>query len=375
MRTKLLLGIAAAGIVVIAVVVLSREDFVLPTGEAERLSAPATSTSQRENGTSTTPLDSTETIDPAEMTSSFMPGPDTDTPVVSRMSPTQNEVFVTDDTKHSIPIDDILSGGPGKDGIPSIDEPKFVDAAEAAEWLDDEEIGLGLSYRGVDRFYPFQVLVWHEIVNDTVVGDPLLVTYCPLCQTGIVFDRTVNGVPVEFGVSGMLWQSNLLMYNRTETERESLWSQVLGEAVVGPRTGEVLTIVPSDVVRFGDWQKEHPDTDVLSRDTGTLRNYGTDPYEGYYESREVSFGAEFSDERLHPKAFVLGIELDGRHKAYEVDALPLGTVTDEFAGETITITKNDVGEVRMTVDGAPIPTVGGFWFSWLAVHPDSEVYN
>lgn len=370
MNVKILAFIATAGIAATIFVVVYRGEFSLPEGGVLRVEQ---STAAEDLGTVSD--GDVDLVDSGAMVSSFIPGPEEGIAVAPRDTPARDEVFVTDDTKHSIPIDDILSGGPGKDGIPSIDEPKFIDVSEAGEWLDDEEIGLGLSYKGVDRFYPFQVLVWHEIVNDIVAGDPLLVTYCPLCRTGIVFSRELDGEVVEFGVSGMLWQSNLLMYNRTETERESLWSQVLGEAVVGPETGGVLSVVPSDVVRFGAWHVAHPETEVLSRDTGTVRSYGTDPYEGYYESREVSYGADFDDERLHPKAYVLGIELDGSHKAYEVGALPEGTTIDVFAGETITVTKNEIGEVRFSVEGRPLPAVGGFWFSWLAVHPDSEVYN
>jgi hypothetical protein len=222
------------------------------------------------------------------------------------------------------------------------------------------------------------VLVWHEIVNDRIGDTPLLVTYCPLCRTSIVFERRVGGEVQEFGVSGRLWQSNLLMYNRADTqENESLWSQVLGEAVLGPHTGETLTIVPSDTVTYGAWKNAHPDTQVLSRETGTARPYGRDPYGDYYTSDRVSFGADFNDDRLHPKAFVLGIEIDGQFKAYEKDALPVGTTVDTFAGEEITIEKTENGEVRMFKDNrqTPVPQVGGFWFSWLAVHPETQLYQ
>ncbi|MBL7045011.1 MAG: DUF3179 domain-containing protein, partial [Parcubacteria group bacterium] len=187
----------------------------------------------------------------------------------------------TDGTKHSIPLNEILSGGPGKDGIPSIDNPKFVSTKDADEYLTDTDVGLGLVFNGVERFYPYQVLVWHEIVNDNIKNDRVLVTYCPLCATGIVFDPKVNGVAQEFGVSGKLWQSNLLMYNRTAIEEdESLWSQVLGEAVLGVSTGQKLKVLPADTVQYGAWKKAHPNTEILSRETGAIRNYGRDPYGG-----------------------------------------------------------------------------------------------
>ena len=292
------------------------------------------------------------------------------------------KIFVTDGVRHSIPLDEILSGGPGKDGIPSIDNPKFISVSDAG-FLDDSDQGLGLTVGGESRFYPYRILVWHEIVNDTIAGKPVLVTYCPLCATGIVFERRVGGEVQEFGVSGMLWQSNLLMYNRPSTalgtgagntENESLWSQVLGEAVLGTHTGKKLPIVRSDVVRWGDWKRAHTATQVLSRDTGALRDYGRDPYGSYYTSDSVSFGASFSDTRLHPKALVHGIEIDGQYKAYHDDALS-GQITDMFAGRKIVVTKETSGEITFTADGEPLPSIPGFWFSWLAVHPETELYQ
>jgi len=303
------------------------------------------------------------------------------------------QIFVTDGLKHSVTLSEILAGGPPKDGIPSIDNPKFTSIEEANEWLDDKETGTGLCIGSDCRFYPYQILVWHEIVNDTVGQDPILITYCPLCFTGIVFERTLDGKTVEFGTSGKLWKSNLVMYNRTvpnlaqlselekqlglESKEESLWSQVLGEAIVGERTGTKLNIISSDVVRYSDWKKLHPNTVVLSKDTGARRTYGFDPYGDYYTSRDVSFGASFDDDRLHPKEFILGISINGKFKAYHSPAIKVGETTDIFNGERVTIVKNDGGEVRMFQGGSReyLPYVGGFWFSWLAVHPDTELFK
>lgn len=276
---------------------------------------------------------------------------------------------------------EILSGGPGKDGIPSIDNPKFVNSNDA-DFLNSDDIGLGLIVGSEVRFYPYQILVWHEIVNDVIDGVPVAVTYCPLCRTGVVYDRRVNGEILEFGVSGKLWQSNLLMYDRRADSRqaahtESLWSQVLGTAVVGPKTGANLSIVRSDTVKFGDWKAKHPDTKVLSQKTGSLRAYGRDPYEGYYESEEVSFGASFSDARLHPKEFVLGVEIGGKFKAYPLSALPVGITNDTLGDTNLIVGKGDIDEVRITNKdtGEEVPYIGGFWFSWLAVHPSTELYE
>lgn len=287
-------------------------------------------------------------------------------------------ISVTNGTKHSIPLEEILSGGPGKDGIPSIDAPAFWSKTEADDFLGSDDPGIGLTLAGESRFYPYRILVWHEIVNDTVGGKPVLVTYCPLCATGIVFERLVDGVPQEFGVSGRLWQSNLLMYNRAGTEKEeSLWSQVLGEAVVGIHTGAKLTIVPSDITRWSDWKKAHPETTVLSTDTGASRNYGRDPYGDYYTSESVSFGATFRDTRLHPKALVHGIELKGKFKAYSDEALKAagGEIKDSFAGAAIRAIPTNGGGVRFEAEGKPLPSIPGFWFSWIAVHPETELYQ
>tara|TARA_B100000745_G_scaffold300606_1_gene255898 strand:+ start:1482 stop:2387 length:906 start_codon:yes stop_codon:yes gene_type:complete len=285
---------------------------------------------------------------------------------------TVQETKETTEYSGEIPESEIINGGPGKDGIPSIDAPTFV-SAEEATFVSAEDFGIGLNIDGDIRFYPFQILVWHEIVNDRVGDKAVAVTYCPLCRTGVTYERIVRGEEVEFGVSGKLWKSNLLMYNRGD--EESLWSQVLGRAVVGPHTGEVLTLVSSDTVRFGDWKRKHPSTKVLSQNTGAVRAYGTDPYGDYYTNEEVSFGATFNDARLHPKAYVIGVEVDGAFKAYEADALPVGITNDTFNDVEITIEKSDIGEVRMFADDIPLPYIGGFWFSWLAVHPTTELWE
>ena len=329
----------------------SRSSFPIPSGEGE-----------------------TELLNNENKESSVETASDTSTDIKQIMQ-TQREILVTDGIKHSIPLNEILSGGPGKDGIPSIDDPKFILANEAT-FLNDSDSGLGLTINEESRFYPYRILVWHEIVNDKVAGEPVLVTYCPLCATGIVFDRRVDGEVQEFGVSGKLWQSNLLMYNRAGNDKnESLWSQVLGEAVLGVHTGKKLTIVRSDVVRFGDWKRAHPNTKVLSQDTGAVRSYGRDPYGDYYTSESVSFGATFTDTRLHPKALVHGIEIDGQNKAYHDDALNIGNTTDTFVGKNIAITKTDLGEIRFTADGKLLASIPSFWFSWLVVHPETELFK
>ncbi|MBI4123120.1 MAG: DUF3179 domain-containing protein [Parcubacteria group bacterium] len=297
------------------------------------------------------------------------------------------EIMITDGVKHSVPLSEIIGGGPPKDGIPSIDSPKFISVADASKVLNDSEPGIALDINGTARFYPFQILVWHEIVNDTINGQRVLVTYCPLCLSGIVFDPVVpfpaeasagkQGERVEFGTSGKLWNSNLVMYDR---KTDSLWSQILGEAIVGELTGTKLKVLSSDMVRFGDFKKLHPDGSVLSRDTGTTRFYGQDPYGDYYTSPGTYFPVSKKDNRLGDKDFILGIVVNGKAKAYWPEAVKkAGEISDRFEGKDIIAQyEKDIDAVRLfekKVDGTVerINPFGSFWFSWVAAHPDTEL--
>jgi len=279
----------------------------------------------------------------------------------------------TENVRHSIPIEEIRRGCFQQDCIPSVDDPEFISVSEANDILPEDTVGIALSHKGVERFYPFNMLVTREIVNDTVAGDPLLITYCPLCGTGIVFDRTVDGRTYEFGVSGMLWQSNLLMYNRApDSADRNLWSQVLGEAVVGNKTGTKLDIVPSNIVRYTDWRTQQQSGEVL--DTGSVG----DPYGGDYYGVAQNFSPNFdaSSSPLDPSAYVFGIEVDGQFKAYPRSALPVGVTNDTFAGEDLTITKTEADAVTITdARGETVPAVAGFWFSWVAAHPDTALWQ
>lgn len=290
---------------------------------------------------------------------------------------TAKEIMMTDGVKHSIPLSEIIGGGPSKDGIPPIDHPKFGPIPQADSFLKDSDPGIALDIDGVSRFYPFQILVWHEIVNDMINGKRVLVTYCPLCLSGIVFDPVVKGEQVEFGTSGKLWNSNLVMYDR---KTDSLWSQILGEAIVGEMTGTRLEILPSDQIRFGDWKKLHPTGEVLSRDTGAARFYGQDPYGDYYTAPGTYFPVGKKDSRLGEKEFILGIVINGKAKAYWPPAIKkAGKVEDIFQGRTIVAQyEKDIDAVRL-FEKKPngelerINPFGAFWFSWVAAHPDTEL--
>ena len=280
-----------------------------------------------------------------------------------------------DGTKYLIHPDKLLAGGPPKDGIPSIDDPRFISVGEADRWLDDDEFGAAVLHKGVERFYPFQILVWHEIVNEVVAGDPVLITYCPLCGSVIGYERTIKGETVEFGTSGKLYNSNLVMYDRLT---DSYWTQIEGRAVIGDLTGTELKLFPVEVLMWGDWKATYPDSEVLSRETGHVRVYGHDPYGNYYSSREIIFPVENDDNRLHPKAVIFGIEIGGSAKAYPESALKaFPEVRDEINNVPLSIMRDSTGIVTITrLDtNERVPHERDFWFAWAAFHPDTILFE
>ena len=213
----------------------------------------------------------------------------------------------TDFGRHSVPLSEFTSGGPGRDGIPPIDDPKPVSAAEAGRWLGEREPVLVAEVGGQTRAYPVRILVWHEIVNDRLGGRAIAVTYCPLCNSSLVFDRDLEGVGVlRFGTTGNLRKSDLVMW---DDRTESWWQQFTGEAIVGKLTGRQLEILPSQTLSFADFKARYPDADVLSRDTGHERDYGANPYAGYDEPGSKPFLlTEEADDRLPPKERVVAVQ-------------------------------------------------------------------
>lgn len=278
-------------------------------------------------------------------------------------------------SRHSVPLDLIVSGGPGRDGIPAILKPAFVSLQEAT-FLKDEDRILGLSHGREAKAYPIKVLNWHEIVNDAIGGRAVVVTYCPLCGSGIAFESVVQERVYTFGVSGLLYQSDLLMYDH---QTESLWSQIAMEAIAGPVTGAKLAPVFLEHTTWGEWKAEHPGTLVLSTATGHVRNYERDPYLGYAERSDLMFPTNRVDRRFHPKEWVLGIEIKGAFKAYPFTELKKvkAPFSDAVNGRTIQIHFNpraQTASVRDT-DGKPLPSVTAFWFAWYAFHPDTQVFT
>ena len=291
---------------------------------------------------------------------------------------TSESIIETDGVLHSVDLDDILAGGPPMDGIPSIDEPKFTTVEEADELLDDDGIGVAISYNGVERFYPFQILVYHEIVNDMIDEQGFLITYCPLCGSGIVFNPVVNNEISEFGTSGKLWNSNLVMYDR---QTESYWSQILGEAIVGEMTGTTLELLPYQNMLWSNWKELYPDGEVLSSDTGYSRNYSFSPYGDYDSNTAIYFPVDYEDDRYHEKSPIYGIYINGIYKAYPIEELEANEeniFTDEVMGVQIGIEYDpETGNIfftRYDTNTDVIPFYS-FWFSWVAAHPDTEVFT
>ena len=294
---------------------------------------------------------------------------------VSEMEEEMGVMLTEMGVKYLVHPDKLRSGGPPMDGIPSIDNPKYVSVEDADKWIQDNELVLALSYKNTSRVYPLQILVWHEIVNDFVEGDPILISYCPLCGSGIAYERTLNNETVEFGTTGKLYNSNLVMYDR---KTNSYWTQIDGLAIVGELTGTELTPISIDTVTWRDWKEVHPESEVLSQNTGFSRSYGTDPYGSYYEDSYLFFPVEAADDRVHPKTVVFGIEVDGVFKAYkESDLLELETIDDVVNGVNISVSREDAGTVRITdIDtNEEIVKERDFWFAWYAFHPDTELYQ
>ena len=284
---------------------------------------------------------------------------------------------------------EILSGGPAKDGIPALTEPKFVPASDADYLQPDAEI-VGVKIGDDVRAYPINVLNWHEIINDTVGQAPIAVTYCPLCRSALVFDRKVGDRVLEFGVSGMLFNSNVLMYDRQGSDvKESLWSQIMMKAVTGPAAekGETLTLRSSELTTWSQWQKEHPKTVVVSEETGHRRNYRQRAYVGYFQTDRLMFPVTSHGE--NPQGFrnkepMIVVQSDQQLKAYAIrDIDPASPekayLEDSIADSTLCLQRmaegNTVKVIDMKAKERKVPVAYMFWFSLNAILPDVEIYQ
>ncbi len=277
----------------------------------------------------------------------------------------------------TIPASAIEKGGPPRDGIPAINDPKFLSADEA-DFLDGDDRILGISIDGEARAYPIAILNWHEIVNDRISDQHFAVTFCPLCGTGMVFATNVQDTALMLGVSGLLYNSDMLLYDRNT---ESLWSQIMAEAVSGPLAGTRLPQIPVRHTSWDAWRDAHPDTVILSSDTGYRRDYTRSPYGGYERTPRLFFDvANKAPRDYHPKALVMGVEVDGVHKAYPFEELErhgAARFEDTVNGRAVTIVWDGEHDSAWAEGphGAAIPTTTGFWFAWYAFYPQTLVFK
>jgi len=275
----------------------------------------------------------------------------------------------------SIPVNEIVSGGPPRDGIPALDHPKVL-GADKATYMRDQDLVLGVAINGQARAYPTRILVWHEIVNDTLGGKPVAVTFCPLCGSGVVFDRGAPAGERFFGVSGLLYNSDMLLYDRAT---DSLWTQIRGEAVSGPLRGTTLAKLPVVHTSWQDWQRRHPHTSILSLETGHARDYDHYPYEDYESAFTLFFPVSERNRRYHPKELVIGVAEGRTARVWPFAELAKssGAVQDTFNGRPVTVHFNDEEQSAEVRDdqGNLLAATTLFWFAWYTFYPHTSVYS
>jgi hypothetical protein len=336
----------------------------------------------------------------------------------------------TDLSKTLVPLEEIISGGPPPDGIPAIDRPKFVSTREADAWLPPKEPVLAVRVGEDARAYPLRILIWHEIVNDRIGGRSVAVTYCPLCNSGLVFDPVVGGTALDFGTSGMLYKSDLVMYDR---KTHSLWAQMEGRAIVGELAGTKLSLLPANTIAYEDFKAAYPGGRVLSPETGHRRQYGVNPYAAYDRPDLDPFLLRGEpDRRRPPKERVVGVAAANAARAYPWPVLirqrvvqdtigeerlvifyqpgvlsaldaprmeqsraigATGVFSPVVAGKSLTFEPvaqgfrdRETGSLWNLLGRAfkgplagtqlrAIPHVDAFWFAWAAFHPSTSIYG
>ena len=298
--------------------------------------------------------------------------------------------FQTDFCRHLVPLLQFRAGGPGKDGIPALDHPRFAPAS-SIHWLSLREPVIELAVGRDVRAYPLQILIWHEIVNDRVGGAPVAVTFCPLCNTAIAFDRIVGGRTLSFGTTGNLRNSDLVMYDR---QTESWWQQFGGEALVGHYAGQQLRQLPARIVAWREFERAHPHGLVLTRKTGFARPYGQNPYAGYDDVSSPPFfgAAHANDHRLQPKERVVFLERGRdaavvpfsvlqRRRLVRVNVGGHNLVVRWSGGIASALDSSsiprgrDVGAATVTENGKPVVFDEPFWFAVAAFRPHVRIID
>ena len=273
-------------------------------------------------------------------------------------------------TRKTIPLEKFLQGCPARDCIPSIDSPKYV-AANDARHIADDDLVITLAYEGEHFAFPTRILDHHEIVNGTFAGEPLAITWCPLCGSAVGIERTVGDTVTTFGVSGVLYNSDLVLYDRST---ETLWEQIEAKGVVGPMTDERLVLVPVSIARWSRWHSRHPDTLVLSTDTGFDKDYSVDRFAEYRESTRLFMPVSAEDDRVHAKTVVYGFTMDSGEFAITESALADdGGLVVDAAGKSAVVTLHEDGSVSMLRDGETLHPIRLFWFAWYTFHPETQL--
>ncbi|PIB24681.1 hypothetical protein BFP76_05725 [Amylibacter kogurei] len=285
----------------------------------------------------------------------------------------------TDFTKTIVDFDTILDGGPGKDGIPAISNPTMIQNAKKTGLGEQEPVMVVHIAGQTTRAYPIRYLMWHEIVNDRLGDTPIAVTFCPLCNSGVVFDRRLNGVQYELGVSGLLRNSDMIMYDR---QTETWWQQFTGQAIVGELVGQTLVKLPSYTINWGAYVKQHPDGLVMATPKHN-RSYGANPYAGYDTGTPFLYRGENPPHGINPLERVVVVEQAAwplQRVRKEGRIVERGIVIEWDAGmasalDTREIAKGrDVGSVRVTDQSSGVNVVHdvGFAFAFHAFHPDGK---
>jgi len=273
-----------------------------------------------------------------------------------------------------VPVEEILRGGPPRDGIPAIDKPVFITAVQAK--LTANERVLGVYFQGIARAYPIRMLNRHEIVNDTFDQTGVVVSYCPLCGSGVVFLLPQSGGGNTFGVSGLLYNSDVLLYDRAS---ESLWSQLMLKAISGQRRGETLALLAATHTTWGEWQKRYPDSVLLSQASAPGVSYHNNPYADYEKSEQLWFPVQHKSGELRNKERVLGLSINGVDKAYPHTELASSSAEfeDVVGGTKVRIVWSEASQSAYVLDseGQQLPSISAYWFAWFSFHPQTQVYR
>ena len=282
------------------------------------------------------------------------------------------EVFKLTQADSDVPFDTLMQACPARDCIPSIDQPVFVPTAEV-EYLRDDDLVMTLTHNGITRAYPTRILDHHEIVNDMFGADPVAITYCPLCGSGLAFDRRQGGQVLEFGVSSLLHNSDLVMYDR---QTESLWQQITGEAFAGKSRGSQLRTLPLSMITWGHWRTQYPKAEVLTVDGIESKDYMKDAYGDYAESERLYMPVSATDARLHPKRVIYGMEIGERALAVDGAWLVNNKYwSNDYEGKELLLTMDLNGEVEASLDGKPITVHRMFWFAWYTFHTNTALID